>query len=256
MNLAILQARMSSSRLPNKVLMEVQGKPLLKYECERLLKSSKIDKLIIATSVDESDNPIENFANKNNIDVFRGSMDDVLSRYYNCALEYKEKYKIDELNIVRVTGDCPVIDFFVIDKVIEAFENNDCDYASNILIPTYPDGMDIEICTFSALEYSNHNAKYKSDREHVTLFIKNNDKFIKHNYLNDYDFSNLRLTVDEQSDFELIKKIIIGLYAKNPSFSYMDVISYMTKNPNLFFLNSDIKRDEGLEKSLKEDGLI
>ncbi|WP_372998835.1 cytidylyltransferase domain-containing protein [Sulfurimonas sp.] len=256
MNLAILQARMSSTRLPNKVLKKVNDKELLAYECERLLKSKKIDKLIIATSNDKSDDVIENFGTEYNIEVFRGSLNDVLSRYYECAKEFRDKENIDDLNIIRVTGDCPIIDTEVIDEVIQSFEDNDIDYASNTLVPTYPDGMDIEICTFEALKYAFNNATLKSDREHVTLYIKNSEKFKKFNYEAKNDFSNLRLTVDEQNDFDLIKDILENLYPVNNDFTYLDVISYMTRNPNLFFINSSIKRDEGLEKSLKEEGRI
>lgn len=256
MNLAILQARMSSTRLPNKVLKKVNGIPLLKYEYERLQKSQKIDQIILATSLDTSDDKIELFAQENSIKIFRGSLDDVLARYYECANDYKNENNIDKMNIVRVTGDCPIIDPEVIDEVIEAFENGGYDYTSNTLKPTFPDGMDIEICTFNSLEYAYNNASYDSDREHVTLYIKNSDKFNKFNYEAKSDFSNLRLTIDEENDFELIKIIIENLYENDPSFSYLDVVSYMTKNPNLYFINSNIRRDEGLLKSLKKDGRI
>lgn len=256
LNLAILQARMSSTRLPNKVLKEVSGIPLLKYECERILQSQKIDKLIIATSIDKSDDAIESFAKENNIEVFRGSLDDVLLRYYECAKGFKEEHGIESLSIVRVTGDCPIIDSQVIDQVIEYFEANNCDYTSNTLVPTYPDGMDVEICTFEALEIAYNEATFKSDREHVTLFIKNDDSFKKLNYVSKHDFSHLRMTVDEENDFELIKIILENLYKNNPNFSYLDAISFMTKNPNTLFINSNITRDEGLAKSLKEDGRI
>ena len=256
MNLAILQARMSSTRLPNKVLKEVNDKALLAYECERILNSKTIDKLIIATSEDESDNLIESFCKKNKIECFRGPLEDVLSRYYQCAKGYKERNSIDKLNIVRVTGDCPVIDYQVIDEVISTFENGDYDYVSNTLTPTYPDGMDIEICSYEALEYAYENATFKSDREHVTLYIKNSDRFRKFNHKAQHDFSHLRLTVDEESDFELIKNILEHLYVENKNFTYWDIIVYMSKNPNLFFVNSEITRDEGLTKSLKEDGRI
>ena len=256
MNLAILQARMSSSRLPNKVLKEVNGKPLLAYECERVLKSEKIDRLIIATSADSEDDAIEAFARQNGLDVYRGSLDDVLSRYYECAMAFKTENGVEELNIVRVTGDCPVIDPEIIDEVITAYESGVYDYASNTLEPTYPDGMDIEVCSFEALQEAYKNAVYKSDREHVTLYIKNSDRFKKLNYEADCDFSHLRLTVDEQSDFELIKAVLETLYPKKPEFTYLDIISLMTKNPDLLFINSSIQRDEGLAKSLKEDGRV
>jgi spore coat polysaccharide biosynthesis protein SpsF (cytidylyltransferase family) len=256
MNLAILQARMSSSRLPNKVLKKVNDKELLLYEIERIQKSNKIDKLIIATSDDNSDDILEEFCTLNHIEYFRGSLDDVLSRYYDCVKEFKENNKIENLNIIRVTGDCPVIDPIVIDEVITAFENGNYDYTSNTLEPTYPDGMDIEVCKFEALEYAYNNATFKSDREHVTLYIKNSDKFNKYNYKAKVNFSHLRLTVDEQNDFDLIENILENLYVKNNNFTYLDIVAYMTQNPNLLFINSDIGRDEGLAKSLKEDGRI
>lgn len=256
MNLAILQARMSSSRLVNKVLKKVRDKELLLYEIERLKKSKNINDLIIATSEDKSDDELITFAKKNGIKFFRGSLDDVLSRYYNCAKEYKQRYNIKDINIVRVTGDCPLIDPYVIDEVISSFKMSSFDYVSNTLKPTFPDGMDIEICTFSSLEKANNNATFKSDREHVTLYIKNSNEFTKFNYEAENDFSHLRMTVDELKDFELIKIIIENLYEINPCFSYLDVISVMSKNPELFYINSDIKRDEGLYKSLKEDGRI
>ena len=256
MNLAILQARMSSTRLPNKVLKEVNGKPLLQYECERILKSNKVDKLIIATSNDNEDDLIKKFGDRNKIEVFRGSLDDVLSRYYQCAKEFKDRKNIENLNVIRVTGDCPLIDPQVIDEVILSFEETKSDYASNTLIPTYPDGMDIEVFSFDALETAYQNAIFKSDREHVTLYIKNSDIFKKFNSKSKNDFSHLRLTVDEQNDFNLIENILENLYPVNSSFTYLEVIAYMTKYPNLLFLNSNIKRDEGLAKSLKEDGRI
>ena len=253
MNLAILQARMSSTRLPNKVLKKVNNKELLAYECDRILKSKKIDKLIIATSNDSSDDLIQDFGLRTNIEVFRGSLDDVLSRYYMCVKRFKDKKNIAKLNIIRVTGDCPLIDPQVIDEVIETFEEGKYDYVSNTLIPTYPDGMDIEIFTYEALKIAYNKATLKSDREHVTLYIRNNEQFKKINHKAKNDFSHLRLTVDEQSDFDLIKNILENLYPKNNNFTYLDVVSYMSQNPYLFMLNSTIKRDEGLDKSLIED---
>jgi spore coat polysaccharide biosynthesis protein SpsF len=254
MNLAILQARMSSTRLPGKVLKQVNGIPLLKYQCDRLARSKKINHLIIATSIDELDDEINEFAKKNQIECYRGSIDDVLERYYFCAKEFKLDSSINKLNIIRVTGDCPIIDSKLVDTVISYFEKNECNYASNTLIPTFPDGMDVEIFDYQALEIAYNEATLNSEREHVTPYIKNSDRFTKLNFKSQHDFSHLRLTVDITSDFELIKVLIEGLYERNPNFSYLDVISYMTKHPNLFYINSDIQRDEGFSKSLKEDG--
>jgi len=256
MNLAILQARTGSTRLPGKVLMTVVGKPLLYYECERVLQANKIDKLIIATSTDPLDDAIEAFAKANQIDCYRGSPDDVLSRYYHCAQNFKALNAVDDLNIIRITGDCPIIDPAVIDEVIGFFEQNDCDYASNTLVPTYPDGMDTEIFTFEALNQAYHAATYKSDREHVTLWIKNHSECKRLNYSAKTDFSHLRMTVDEDHDFQLIQSILEALYRDKPAFTYLDAIAWMTKYPQSFFINSSIQRDEGLAKSLKEEGRI
>ena len=252
MNLAILQARMSSSRLPNKVLKRVKNKELLAYECERLLNSKKIDKLVIATSTDKSDDAIVEFAKRKNIEVFRGSLDDVLSRYYKCATKYKKN--IDKLNIIRVTGDCPVIDPKVVDEVIESYEKGNFDYVSNTLKATYPDGLDTEIFSFEALEEAYKNATLKSEREHVTLYIKNNKKFKKFNYEAEEDFSHLRFTIDEKEDFVLIKNVLENF--EDVNFSYLDIISFLTKKPQLLLINSHIQRDEGLLKSLANDEII
>lgn len=253
MNLAILQARMSSTRLPGKVLKTVNKIPLLKYQCDRLAKSEKINHLIIATSTDELDDEIDEFAQKNKIACFRGSLDDVLERYYLCAKEFKLDSNLTTLNIIRITGDCPIIDSKLVDKVINYYETNICSYASNTIIPTFPDGMDIEIFNYQALELAFNEATLNSDREHVTTYIKKNDKFTKLNFESKYDFSHLRFTVDVLSDFELIRVLIKALYRINPDFSYLDAISYMTKNPNLFSINSNVQRDEGYIKSLAKD---
>ncbi len=153
-NLCIIQARMGATRLPGKVLMKVKGITLLQYEIDRARQAKKIDKIVIATSDKSADNKIENLFKKINIDCFRGSEDDVLDRYYQCSLQYPE-YK----NIIRITGDCPLIDPAVIDNVIMLFEKNEFDYASNVLSETFPDGMDVEIFTRNALHESAQKAR-------------------------------------------------------------------------------------------------
>jgi len=255
-NLAILQARMGSKRLPNKVLREVNGKPLLEYEYSRIMDSQQINKIIIATSTLDNDNPIEGFAKKRRIEIFRGSPENVLDRYYECAKHFRENNSVEELNIVRITGDCPLIDPVVIDEIITSYLRMGVDYASNTLTPTYPDGMDIEIFSFDALRNAHKLAKYPSDKEHVTLFIKNSDMFTKYNHEAESDFSHFRLTVDEENDFKLIKAILEYYGPRGEKYTYLDIISMMTKNPDLLTINSTISRDEGLQKSLKMDGRI
>jgi spore coat polysaccharide biosynthesis protein SpsF len=249
MNIAILQVRMDSTRLPKKAMLEVNNKGLLQYQCERIQKSKTIDNLIIATTISQSDEPIVQFSIDNDIEYFRGSINNVLQRYYLCIKEFKEKNNIQDVNIIRLTGDCPLIDFEVIDEVVEYFCNNKYDYVSNNIIPTYPDGLDVEVCSYEALEKSYLNAKLDYEKEHIFQYIKNNDKFSKYNYKSKYDFSHLRFTIDEEKDFILIKKILENLYLENKYFTYLDVVSYMSKNPLLFNINSDIVRDEGLLKS-------
>ena len=252
MNLAILQARMGSNRLPGKVLKKVNDIPLLKYQCDRLSKSKKINQLIIATSIDAIDNEIEEFAKENQIECFRGSMDNVLERYYFCAKEFKLSASINKLNIVRITGDCPIIDSKLVDEVINYFEKNECNYASNTLIPTFPDGMDIEIFTFNILKEAWKNADLSSEREHVTPYFRNNEKkFNIKNFSHDNDLSHYRWTLDYHEDLELIK-IIVNDIIQRPILM-KDVLSLFEKNPKLFEINKKYDANEGYKLSLEKD---
>lgn len=246
-NLCIIQARMGSTRLPNKVLMEVNGLPLLAYEVNRVKLSKKINKIVIATGDQPANNAIAYLAKTLGINCFKGSENDVLDRYYQCALNYPE-YQ----NIIRITGDCPLIDPVVVDRVIKFFEEGEYDYASNIDMETFPDGMDVEVFTKNALIESAQSAKLASEREHVTQYIRKNDKFKKGNLAARGDYSKYRLTVDNQEDFEVIKFLIENCPAGT---GYLDYIKTLEKNPEIKLKNSRIKRNEGLAKSLKEDGL-
>ncbi len=247
-NLCIIQARMGSTRLPGKILKKVGSISLLEYEIKRVQQSQKIDKIVIVTTVNEIDDEIEVLCKEVGIDCFRGSEDDVLDRYYQCALNYP-KYN----NILRITGDCPLIDPAIIDRVIIFFEDNNYDYASNVLKETFPDGMDVEIFKREVLENAAKEAKLNSDREHVTLYIRNNDKFKKGNLESEHDWSHFRLTVDEQKDFEVIKFLIESV---DITVNFLDYISLLTKNPQVMFKNMHISRNEGLIKSLKNDFVI
>jgi len=193
----IIQARMGSMRLPNKVLSEIEGKSMLWHLVNRLKHAKKSSETIIATTISEDDKKILDFAEENNLKSYAGSVNDVLDRYYQTAL----KYNIDV--VVRITADCPLIDPQVFDEVIEVFLENDCDYASNTHPPTYPDGLDLEIFSFEALERAWKVAKLASEREHVTPYIwKNQDLFKQINIHNDEDLSYMRWTVDEKRDLQ------------------------------------------------------
>lgn len=247
-NLCIIQARMGSTRLPGKVLKEVNGITLLEYGIKRVKQARLIGKIVVATSDKKADDKIEKLCQKINIDCFRGSEDDVLGRYFQCALKYP-MYN----NIIRITGDCPLIDPAVISQVIAFFEKNDYDYASNVLSETFPDGIDVEIFTREALVESAKRAKLASEREHVTLYIRNSKKFKKGNLEVEQNWSHFRLTVDEKNDFEVVKFLIKN---SSPTAGYLDYISLLTKHPEIMMKNTHIIRNEGLLKSLKKDKII
>ena len=242
--LCILQARMSSTRLPWKVLKEINSKPLLEYEIERIKKSKLIDKLVIATSSDFSDNEIELFCKNNLLECFRWDLNDVLKRYHDCSIKYSG-YNI----IVRITWDCPLIDENIIDQTIELFLKSNVSYCSNIEPETFPDGMDVEVFSKKALDEAYNNSILPSEREHVTPYIRKHLKKI--NYaLKDKDLSSYRLTVDEQKDFDLTKLLIENVW---PNKSYTKYIDYINKNN--ININSDIKRNEWIIKSISQDYL-
>ncbi|MCW3111118.1 MAG: biosynthesis protein [Segetibacter sp.] len=248
MILAITQARMSSTRLPGKVLMEINGKTLLDLHIDRVKKSSYINKHVIAISESENDNVLEEYCKAKKIDYFRGSENDVLDRFYSLSK------KIKPASIVRLTADCPLIDSLVIDQAIDLFISSNCDYASNTLQPSFPDGLDTEVFSYAALEKAWKEATLKSDREHVTAYIWKNSTlkggtlFSSANLSFEKDFSNYRLTVDEKEDFLLIEKLIKSLGEKKP---WLEYINYIEKNK--LEINTKFLRNEGYSNSLKKD---
>lgn len=245
----ITQARIGSTRLPGKVLMEINQMPLLKIHLDRLKKSKNIDKILVATTDNVEDNIIEKLVIEWGYEVFRGSENDVLDRFY------KAVKNINPLWVVRVTSDCPLIDPILVDKVVEVTQAENEDYGSNAIDETFPDGQDVEVFKFTALETAWKNAKKESEREHVTPYIKNNSNFKGENifssisYKNNIDYSKIRMTVDELSDFELINKVITELGFNK---SWLEYTEYIINN-NLVEINGNIIRNEGYLKSLKND---
>ena len=246
--LCIIQARMGSTRLPNKVLLEVKRTPLLEYEIQRVKRATLIDRIVVATTDSPADEKIVELCSKIGVDYFRGSEKDVLDRYYQCALKYPEYG-----TIIRITGDCPLIDPKVIDEVLRLFDEGKYDYASNVAKETFPDGMDIEVFTREALKEAANEANLASEREHVTLYIRNREKFKKGNLEARHDFSHFRLTVDQKEDFEVIQFLIENSSIED---EYLHYISVLTKHPDIMAKNMSIMRNEGLKKSLKEDRVI
>ncbi len=243
--LCIVQARMSSTRLPGKVLREINGVSLLQYEINRLRLAENIDQIVVATSVVPESDGIAKLCERIGMECFRGSETDVLNRYYECT----EKYP-DYDTIVRITGDCPLIDPKVIDEVINLYDTGHYDYVSNVLEETFPDGMDVEVFSRQTLEESEREAQKKSEREHVTLYMRSQKKFKKGNLSASQDYSSYRLTVDNLGDFEVVKFLIENCHADA---TYLDYIRLLDEHPEIKKLNVNIKRNEGLFKSLKKE---
>ncbi|WP_199609257.1 cytidylyltransferase domain-containing protein [Flocculibacter collagenilyticus] len=258
MILAIVQARTSSSRLPHKVLKPLLGEPMLARQLERVSQAKLIEQLVVATSTEASDDELAKLCKHLNIACYRGDLNDVLKRFYGCAELYLGDLNStssgnSEHHIVRITGDCPLIDPELIDQVIQHHIENGSDYTSNCCPPTLPDGLDVEVFTFDALKRANREAKLKSEREHVTLYIRNQGNFKLHNVSASKDMSHHRWTVDELEDYQLVTLIYEALYPINPHFNYQDVLKLLEKHPHWQSINQDIMRNEGLEKSLNED---
>jgi spore coat polysaccharide biosynthesis protein SpsF len=249
---AILQARTSSTRLPGKVLKPILGRPMLSLQIERIQRSNKIDKLIVATSNERSDNDIENLCINIQIPCFRGSLDDVLDRFYQTATQNKPGH------VVRLTGDCPLIDPEIIDKVINFYFEGDFDYATNSMVPyTFPDGLDVEVFRFTVLEKAWHEAILPSHREHVVPFIRQHPEMFKVGYYkNEVDLSHLRWTVDEPEDFEFVSQIYKELYPQNPTFITEDILELINRKPSLLEINSHVERNLVAKKSAETGKLF
>lgn len=248
MIIAVVQARVSSTRLPGKVLKPILGKPMLALQLERVKRISRIDDIIVATSNQPEDEAIKTLSESLRLKCFQGSLNDVLARFYEAVSAYKPQH------IVRITGDCPVIDPELVDELIDFHVKGKFDYSANCIEPTFPDGLDIEVVTWEALEQAYQEAKLPSEREHVMPFIrKRRERYHLGFFKNDQDYSYLRWTVDEQKDFELITKIYEALYPKNAHFNWKDILAFLDQNPVLKSYNVEYQRNEGMQKSLLKD---
>ena len=246
---AILQARMSSSRLPGKVMADVVGKPMLALQIERLRKSAMISRLVVATSDQPDDDCLVALCSELNVECWRGSLDDVLDRFYRVAV------KASASSIVRLTGDCPLCDPKVIDSAIYLHQYGQYDFTSNTIERTWPQGLDVEVIEFPKLEEIWRDASLPSEREHVTLRVYNHlDRYKVGKLRNPKgDFSHLRWTVDEDEDLSLIREIYSSLYAVSPNFGTEEILNLMVTRPELRNLNKDIDREAGLKKSIARD---
>ena len=248
---AIIQARMGSKRLPGKVMKEIVGKPMLYYVINRVKYAKELDNIVIATTNLKEDSQILDLASEMGVISYAGSENDVLDRYYQSAIISKAEV------IVRITADCPLADPNVIDKVVRYYLINDFDYVGTSIIPTYPDGIDVEVFSFTSLKKAWSEAKLSSEREHVTPYIWKNPNIFKiGNLKNAKDISYMRWSVDDQRDLEFMREVYKRLYVTDTLFYMEDVVDLLMKNPELMDINKDIARNEGYFKSLEEDKIF
>ena len=249
--LAILQARMSSTRLPGKVMEPILGRPMLERQIERLRRCKRIDQLIVATSSHPEDDVLETLCRRLGVPCFRGDLENVLDRFYQAAKPYNPKH------VVRLTGDCPLTDPRLIDELIDFYLNAQCDYASNCEVPTLPDGLDAEVFSFGALAHAWQAAVLPSHREHVTTFIRSHPERFKIGlYKYHQDLSDLRWTVDEPEDFQFVAKVYEKLYPADAAFGTEDILALLEREPELMEINRRFERNSGLKKSIEKDKLF
>ena len=223
---------------------------MLALQIDRLKRSQKIDRLVVATSKNPDDQSIAALCEELDVDVYRGNLNNVLDRFYQAARQYHPDH------IVRLTGDCPLIDPDVVDELITFYLDKDCDYASNCRPPSYPDGLDIEVFTFSALEKAWKESVRPDEKEHVIVYIVTHpDQFRIANYKYHQDLSHLRWTVDEPEDLDFVKRVFEALYPENPNFGMRDILELLDRNPELTEINLRHKKSREHEQiEIHSDG--
>lgn len=234
--LAIVQARMGSSRRPGKVMAPVCGRPLIDFLLARLALARRVSGILVATSTLEREEPLVAHLAAGGIEVFRGSEDDVLSRFADALRVYHPDV------IVRITGDCPLVDPGIVDATIDAFHAGGVDYAANIDPPTYPDGLDVEVCAATALLRADAEARDPYDREHVTSYVRNSGRFRTLNVPGREDWSSERWTVDEPEDLEVVTRVFEA-FAPRIDFSWREVLDLRQAHPEIFLLNRQFERN-------------
>jgi len=243
----MIQARTGSSRLFGKVLSQIENKPMIWHVINRVKKIESVQQIALITTEDEPDQVLLDIAKNEDIIGFAGDTTNVLNRHYQCAL------KISADPIIRITSDCPIIDPYLVEEMLQFFLTHNYDYVSNIHPATYPDGLDVEIFSFQTLEKTFLDAKLNSEKEHVTPYMeKHPELFNIFNFENNEDLSHIRLTVDQKEDLELIQNLYSVMSPKN-DFGLNEIKDIFSKNPELFRINSKYRRNEGYLKSLKED---
>lgn len=250
--LVMIQARCGSTRLPNKVLKDLCGKPALERMIDRVRRSKKVDEVMVVTSIEKNNLPILKLCSEIDVRVGIGSENDVLDRFYQTAKLLRPEY------VIRLTADCPCFDAELLDLAIEGLDE-DTDYCG-MTSESFADGLDLEIMKFTALERAWREANHAFEREHVTQYIVRHPEIFK---LQNFEspigyFGNHRWTVDEPEDFELVSKIyehFMGTDTKE-NFNYKDILSFLNDHPEIVAINKMYTRNEGLEKSIREDHIV
>lgn len=235
---AIVQARMGSTRLPNKVMKPIGGIPMIELLLMRLSRARELDQIIVATSVDERNRPLVEHVQKLGYACEQGSENDVLDRFVNAA----RKHHADI--VVRITGDCPLVDPELVDAAVRRYRAAPVDYFSNVTPPTYPDGLDIEVFTFKALEQAGRETEKSFDHEHVTPYLRQSGRFKTAAMQHDTDLSGFRWTVDEAADFEVVQAVF-EYFSPRTDFTWGEVLELQQKHPEIFHLNKHLIRNEG-----------
>ncbi|MCG3770538.1 MAG: 3-aminobutyryl-CoA aminotransferase [Nitrosomonadaceae bacterium] len=235
---ALVQARMSSMRLPNKVMKPIGGIPMIELLLSRLSQAKEVDQVVVATSVDDRNQSLVAHVRTLGYACEQGSENDVLDRYVRAGRAHQADV------VVRITGDCPLVDPELVDEVIRGFKASGADYFSNITPPTYPDGLDIEVCTFQALEQANQETSKIFDREHVTPYLRESGRFKIASMQHSQDLSALRWTVDEAADFAVIEKVFQHFHPR-VNFSWNEVLGLQRQRPDIFAINHHFIRNEG-----------
>jgi spore coat polysaccharide biosynthesis protein SpsF (cytidylyltransferase family) len=245
---AIVQARASSERFPQKVLADVEGLPLLARLVRRVRVSGECAAVAVATSIREDDDAVARIAVDEDVAVIRGPLDDVLERYRIAAEE------LDADAVVRITGDCPLVDPNVVDAIVRTFRSSGADYVSNVHPPTYPDGLDVEVLSRDALERVAREAVRPSEREHVTLYIaEHSERFTIENVAHTPDLSALRWTVDYPEDLEFVRGVFRAFHGAAESFRTEDVVELLARDSKLSALMPTHERNTGLARSRAAD---
>jgi glutamate-1-semialdehyde 2,1-aminomutase len=235
---AIVQARMGSTRLPNKVITPISGVPMIELLLSRLSRSRRVDQIVLATSSDPKNRPLVEKVKSLGYEFFEGSEEDVLNRFATAARLHGADF------VVRITGDCPLVDPEIVDACVERLIESGADYCSNTLSPTYPDGLDVEVFTRAALEAADADATKAFDREHVTPYLRNAAKFARASVTNADDLSSMRWTVDETVDLQVAEKVFKH-FSPDIQFGWRDVLALYEKHPEYFSMNAGLQRNEG-----------